>query len=153
MANTYHQLYVQCVFAVKYRNAVIDKWWRPQLMAVLGNLIKETGCHNLIVNGVDDHVHCFFRLIPNIEVSEVMQSVKAKSSKWVNESGLLRERFEWQRGFGAFSYSPWDKDKIFHYVENQEKHHAKQNFKDEYLETLRKHEVEFDEQYIFEELI
>ena len=101
MANTYHQLYIQCVFAVKYRNAVIDKSWRPQLMAVMGNLINETGCHHLIVNGVEDHVHCFFKLMPNIEISDVMQSVKAKSSKWVNESGLLSERFEWQRGFGA----------------------------------------------------
>jgi REP element-mobilizing transposase RayT len=153
MANTYHQLYIQCVFAVKYRNAVIDKSWRPQLMAVLGNLINETGCHNLIVNGVEDHVHCFFRLLPNIEVSEVMQSVKAKSSKWVNESGLLNERFEWQRGFGAFTYSPWDQDMIFNYVKGQEKHHDKQDFKTEYLDTLQKHEVEFDESYIFEELI
>ena len=153
MANTFHQLYIQCVFAVKYRNAVIDKSWRPQLMAVMGNLINETGCHNLIVNGVEDHVHCFFRLLPNLEISEVMQSVKAKSSKWVNESGLLQERFEWQRGFGAFTYSPWDKDMIFNYVKGQEKHHAKQNFKAEYLETLQKHEVEFDEAYIFEELI
>ena len=75
--------------------------------------------------------------MPNIEVSNVMQSVKAKSSKWVNESGLLRERFEWQRGYGAFSYSPWDKDMIFRYVQNQGKHHAKQDFKTEYLETLQ----------------
>ena len=153
MANTYHQLYIQCVFAVKYRNAVIEKSWRPQLMAVLGNLINETGCQNMIVNGVEDHVHCFFKLMPNIDVSDVMQSVKAKSSKWVNESGLLPERFEWQRGYGAFYYSPWDKDMIFNYVKGQEKHHANQNFKDEYLDTLRKHEVEFDEHYIFEELI
>ena len=122
-------------------------------MAVLGNLINETGCQNLIVNGVEGHVHYFFKLIPNAEVSDVMQSVKAKSSKWMNESGLLRERFEWQRGFSAFSYSRWDKDMIFHYVENQEKHHDKQNFKNEYIETLRKHEVKFDESYIFEELI
>ncbi|MEI6753097.1 MAG: IS200/IS605 family transposase [Paludibacter sp.] len=153
MANTYHKLYIQCVFAVKYRNAVIDKSWRLQLMAVLGNLINETGCHNLIVNGVEDHVHCFFKLLPNLEISEVMQSVKAKSSKWVNESGLLSERFEWQRGFGAFTYSPWDKDMIFNYVKGQEKHHDKQDFKTEYLETLQKHEVEFDENYIFEELV
>lgn len=152
MGNTYHKMYIQCVFAVKYRNATIDKSWRAQLMAVLGNLINETGCHNLIVNGVDDHVHCFFVLIPTIEVSEVMQSVKAKSSKWVNESGLLRERFEWQRGYGAFSYSTWDKDMIFNYIENQEKHHAKQNFKAEYIQTLEKHEVEYEESFIFEEL-
>src|SRR5665647_34164 len=72
MANTYHKMYIQCVFAVKYRNAVIDKSWRPQLMAVFGNLINETGCQNLIVNGIEDHVHCFFKLMPNIEVSNIM---------------------------------------------------------------------------------
>ncbi len=153
MSNTYHKMYIQCVFAVKYRNAVIDKVWRSELMAVIGNLVNETGCHHIIANGVEDHVHCFFKLIPNIEVSEVMQRVKAKSSKWINESGFLQERFEWQRGFGAFSYSPWDKDLIYHYVKNQENHHATENFSTEYTAILQKHEVEFDEAYIFEELI
>ncbi|MFZ4726479.1 MAG: IS200/IS605 family transposase, partial [Paludibacter sp.] len=153
MSNTYHKMYIQCVFAVKYRNAVINKSWRSELMAVMGNLVNETGCHNLIVNGVEDHVHCFFGLIPNIEVSEVMQRVKAKSSKWVNESGILQERFEWQRGFGAFSYSPWDKDMIFNYVKNQEIHHTTDNFRKEYTDLLKKHEVEFDEAYIFDDLI
>jgi putative transposase len=94
MPNTYSQLYIQVVFAVKYRNAVIDKTWRADLMAVIGNLINETGCKTIIVNGVEDHVHCFFSLKPSISISDVMQSVKAKSSKWVNESRLMINRFE-----------------------------------------------------------
>ena len=153
MANTFHKMYIQCVFAVKYRNAVIDKSWRPQLLSIVGNLINESGCKTINVNGIEDHIHCFFSLKPTLSVSDIMQSVKAKSSKWVNESGLLPQRFEWQVGFGAFSYSPWDVDMIFHYIENQEEHHSKQNFNKEYLEILQKHEVEFDENYIFEELI
>ena len=81
MGNTYHQMYIQAVFAVKYREAVIEKRWKPELLAVMGNLINETGCKNIIVNGVEDHVHCFFGLLPSCAVSDVMQSVKAKSSK------------------------------------------------------------------------
>lgn len=105
MANTYHQVYIQTVFAVKYRAAVIDKSWKLKLFAIIGNLINETGCKTIIVNGVEDHVHCFFSIKPSISISDVMKNAKAKSSKWLNESGLLRHRFEWQVGFGAFSYS------------------------------------------------
>ena len=84
MSNSYSQLYIQAVFAVKYRNAIIEKEWKSQLMAVIGNLINETGCKTIIVNGVEDHLHCFFILKPSISISDLMQSVKAKSSKWVN---------------------------------------------------------------------
>ena len=153
MANTYSQLYIQAVFAVKYRNSVIDKKWRTDLMAVIGNLINETGCKTLIVNGVEDHVHCFFGLKPSISISDVMQSVKAKSSKWVNESNLIGNRFEWQRGFGAFSYSKSAVDNVYKYIQNQEEHHKKQSFREEYIEFLNKFEVEYDEKYIFEDLI
>ena len=153
MANTYHQMYIQAVFAVKYRNAVIAKEWKRELMAVIGNLIRETGCKTILVNGVEDHVHCFFGLKPTLAVSDIMQNAKAKSSKWVNENGLLRHRFEWQVGFGAFSYSHSHIDAVFHYIENQERHHNTQTFKEEYLEILQKFEVEFDTEYLFDDLI
>jgi len=95
MANTYHQIYIQAVFGVKYSNATIDKKWKHDLLAVIGNLINETGCKNYIVNGVEDHVHCFFGLKPSVMLADVMQSVKAKSSKWLNEGDLITNRFEW----------------------------------------------------------
>ena len=88
MANTYHQIYLQIVFAVKYRNAVIDKKWASQLFGVIGNLINETNCKTIIVNGVEDHVHCFLGLKPVVSVSELMKTVKAKSSKYVNDNSL-----------------------------------------------------------------
>ena len=78
MGNTYHKMHVQCVFAVKYRNAIIEKEWKPQLLSVIGNLINETGCKTIIVNGMEDHVHCFFGITPPLNVSDIMQSVKAK---------------------------------------------------------------------------
>lgn len=153
MANTYHQMYIQTVFAVKYRDAVIGREWKPDLLAVIGNLINESGCKTIIVNGVEDHVHCFLGLKPNVAVSDVMQVAKAKSSKWINENALLKHRFEWQRGFGCFSYSRSHIDAVYNYIQNQEKHHHKQTFREEYIEFLKKFEIDFDENYIFNNLI
>jgi len=153
MANTYHQIYLQTVFAVKYRNAVISKDWKSKLFGVIGNLINETNCKTIIVNGVEDHVHCFLGLKPVVSVSELMKTVKAKSSKYINDHQLTAERFEWQEGYGVFSYSQSQVDKVYRYILNQEVHHRKQNFREEYLEFLKNFKIEYDEQYIFQELI
>ncbi|HEX3165901.1 MAG TPA: IS200/IS605 family transposase [Chitinophagaceae bacterium] len=153
MANTYHQIYLQTVFAVKYRNAVLDKAWRNKVQGVIGNLINETGCKTIVVNGVEDHMHCFLGLKPVVSVSELMKTVKAKSSKYINDHNLTKERFEWQEGYGVFSYRQRDVDQIYKYIQNQEIHHQKQTFKVEYLELLNEFETVYDEQYIFRELI
>ena len=131
MANTYHQIYLQTVFAVKYRNSVLHKSWRPRLQGVIGNLINETGCKTIIVNGVEDHMHCFLGLKPSISVSELMKTVKAKSSKYINDHSMTTKRFEWQRGFGVFSYRQRDIDMMFKYIQNQEEHHKKKTFHEE----------------------
>ncbi len=127
MANSYHQIYLQMVFAVKYRAAVIDKSWSSKLYAVIRNLINETNCKTIIVNGVEDHVHCFIGLKPVVSESELMKIVKAKSSKYINDHSLTSSRFEWQEGYGVFSYSQSQVDSVF--------------------------KIEYDEQYIFHELI
>jgi REP element-mobilizing transposase RayT len=116
MSNTYHQIYIHGVFAVKNRNALIGMSWKPKMMAVIGNLINETGSKNILVNGVEDHVHCLFELKPSISVSDVMKIAKSKSSKWVNENNLLQYHFEWQSGFGAFSYSHSQIDLLYKYI-------------------------------------
>ena len=152
MANTYHQIYLQAVFAVKYRAALLDKEWRSTVQGVIGNLINETGCKTIIVNGVEDHMHCFLGLKPAVSVSELMKTVKAKSSKYINDHSLTANRFEWQEGYGVFSYRQRDVDQIYKYVQNQEAHHAKQSFHEEYLELLKEFEIGYDEQYIFQEL-
>ena len=153
MANTYHQVYIQCVFAVKYRYAIIDKEWRPTLPGVIGNLINETGCKTIIVNGTEDHIHCFFGLKPVVSISELMKTVKAKSSKYINDHQLTKSRFEWQEGYGVFSYGHSQIDLVYKYIANQEEHHKQQTFREEYLEFLEKFEVPYDERYIFEEMI
>jgi len=153
MANTYHQIYLQTVFAVKYRNAVIKKEWRPKLLGVIGNLINETNCKTIIVNGVEDHVHCFLGLRPVVSISELMKTVKAKSSKYINDHSLTPVRFEWQEGYGVFSYSQKDVDAVYKYIQYQEEHHKIQTFNEEYLELLKEFKVEYDKQYIFQEMI
>jgi REP element-mobilizing transposase RayT len=153
MANTYHQIYIQTIFAVKYGEAVIEKKWSAELFGVVGNLISEANCKTIIVNGVEDHIHCFIGLRPVVSVSELMQTVKAKSSKYINDLSLTTKRFEWQEGYGVFSYSQSQVDKVYKYIQNQEEHHQKQTFRDEYLDFLKKFKVAYDEQYIFHDLI
>ena len=153
MANSYHQMYIQTVFAVKYRDAIIAKSWKEDLLQVIGNLINESGCKTLVVNGVEDHIHCFIGLIPSVSVSDVMQCTKVRSSKWINEKGLLKHRFEWQPGFGSFSYSGSHVDRVFRYIQNQERHHKQLTFRDEYIDMLIKHGVAYDERYIFQDLV
>ncbi len=153
MANTYHQMYLQIVFAVKYRKAVLQKAWSNEVFGVIGNLINEANCKTIIVNGVEDHVHCFVGQRPSVSVSDLMQKVKAKSSKYINEHSLTPEKFEWQEGYGVFSYHQSQLDTIYKYIQHQEAHHQKQSFKEEYLALLKEFEVIFDEQYIFSEMI
>ena len=153
MSNTYHQVYIQAVFAVKYREAIITSDCKSKILSVIGNLINETGCKTLIVDGTEDHVHCLFSLKPTISISELMKIVKGKSSKFINDHQLTKHKFEWQEGYGAFSYSKSHIDAVYKYIANQEEHHKNQNFKDEYISFLNKFNVKFDEKYIFEKLL
>ncbi len=153
MANTYHQIYLQVIFAVKYREAIIKKDWQPQLFAVIGNLINETSCKTIIVNGVEDHVHCFIGLKPVVSVSDLIRTIKSKSSKYINDNALTPQRFEWQEGYGVFSYSQSQVDSVYKYIQHQEEHHKKQTFKEEYIGFLQNFKVEYDEQYIFQDLV
>jgi len=152
MPNTYHQLYIQTVFPVKYRREQIHQDWKSDLQAVIGNLINDTGCKTLIVNGMKDHIHCFFGLKPSISISDVMKIAKAKSSKWIIDNGNTSTRFEWQKGYGCFSYSRSQVNGVYKYIKNQEKHHQKRSFMEEYIIMLEKFGVKYDRRYIFKEL-
>ncbi len=153
MANTYHQLYVQTVFAVKYRATVLKPEWRKEFFSVIGNQMNETGCKNFIVNGVEDHVHCFFRLLPSLAISDVMQKIKPNSSGWLNKQNLMKHHFAWQSGYGAFSYSRSHLNNVYQYILNQETHHKKITFRSEYVELLKSFALEYDEKYLFHDLI
>ena len=153
MANTYTQLIIHGVFAVKNRNAVIAKDWQDELFGYIGASLNEMGHRNILVNGVADHVHILFGMKPTLSLSGTMRDVKANASKWLNESGKLKNRFEWQIGFGGFSVSKTHVDAVFNYIKTQEEHHRKVTFREEYLTLLKKNDVVFEEKWIFDDLL
>jgi REP element-mobilizing transposase RayT len=153
MAGTFSQIHIQTVFAVKYRESLLLPSFRQNLFGYIGQTINDLGNKTLIINGVGDHVHCFFGLRPAQSLSKVMQEVKANSSRWINEQRFLKCRFEWQEGFGAFSYSKSQVEAVCLYIKNQEEHHRNKTFREEYLAMLNAFEVDYDERYIFKEPI
>ena len=150
MANTYSQVSIHAVFAVKHQSSYIAKVWRHELHSYISGIITNEGAKSLAVGGWLDHVHIFFGMPVTTCLSDLMQSVKANSSRWINERGFLPQKFQWQSGYGAFSYSRSQRSNMINYINNQEHHHSKISFKQEYYEMLQKFEVSFDEKYLFE---
>ena len=152
MANTYTQLYIHLVFVVKYRAAVILPEWENQLYKYITGIVQNNGHKMLAINGVEDHVHLFIGLNPKQSISDLMRLVKGDSSEFINKQKFTKTMFRWQEGYGAFSNSNSQIDNVIKYVKNQKERHKKQSFKDEYLDTLKKLQIEFDEKYVFQEL-
>lgn len=153
MANTYTQLIIHAVFAVKYRQRLINKAWKQELYGFMGAIINNMGHKTLAINGIEDHVHILFGMKPTLTISDTMRNIKANSSKWLNESEKLETRFAWQDGYAAFSVSRTHLDAVYQYIANQEIHHQKTTFREEYIMLLEKNEVNFEEQWIFEDLV
>lgn len=150
MANTYTQITIQIVFAVKGRENFIKPVFKDELFKYMAGIFRNKRQKLLCINGMPDHVHILIGLEPTMALSDLMRDVKANSSRFVNEQRWLPWRFEWQNGFGAFSYSRSQRPAVIRYIEQQERHHAKRSFQDEYLEMLKKFEVEYDAKYVFE---
>lgn len=153
MANTYTQIHIQFVFSVKYREGVIGSSWKEELYKYISGIIKSNNHKLLAINGMPDHLHIFIGIRPTQSISDLMQDVKGNSSKWINEKKFLKSKFEWQEGYGAFSYSKSQVNNVIDYIKNQETHHKTKSFKEEYIEFLKIFEIDFDEKYIFKELI
>lgn len=151
MPKTYCKIHLQVIFAVKYRQALIGRSWSQKFFSVIAQLFWEAGVRVIIVNGVSDHVHCLIRMGPTVTLSDVMKSVKAKSSKYVNDHGLTPVRFEWQVGFAAFSYHFEQVDRVWRYIENQESHHGVRSFPQEYRSLLKELGVADSEVDIFDD--
>jgi len=149
MANTYTQIYIQFVFAVKNREALIDSSWKESLHKYITGIFQNNKHKMIQINSVADHIHLFVGIKPDQCISALIQNVKTESSKWINENQLTHKKFEWQRGFGAFSYSKKDIKTVINYIINQEAHHSKTKFTDEYREYLNEYKIEWDEKYIF----
>lgn len=149
MANTYTQINIHCVFAVKGRENIITKNFRDDLHRYISGILKNDNAFPLAVGGWLNHVHVFFELHPESKISDLMRMTKSTSSKWINDNKLVKGKFQWQEGYGGFSYSRSQRNDVIKYIMNQEAHHKGQTFKEEYLGLLKKFEIDFDEQYVF----
>jgi REP element-mobilizing transposase RayT len=150
MANTYTQMYVQIVFAVLGRTNVIRETNREELEKYICGIISNKKCKPLAIWCNPDHAHVFVGLHPTISVSDLTRDIKSSSSIFINDKKFTSGKFSWQDGFGAFTYSKSQIDGVVKYILNQPVHHIKKTFKEEYLEILRKNEIEYDERYLFE---
>jgi putative transposase len=149
MANTYTQIQIHAVYAVKHRKALIHKKWQTELHQYTTGIITNQGHKLLAVNSVHDHLHLLIGMRPVQSLSDLMEEVKGSSSKWINEKGLTSHHFNWQAGFGAFSISSTSVPSVAGYIMNQEEHHKKKSFREEYLELLKEYDIDFNERYIF----
>ncbi len=152
MANSYTQIHIQFVFAVKYRAALMHHSWKEKLHQYITGIFQENKHKMLQVNSMPDHIHIFIGMRPHQSVSSLMQNVKTESSKWIKAQNFCSSPFAWQEGYGAFSYAKSQVADVIRYIQNQEIHHRKETFLDEYRKFLTAFEIGWDELYIFKEL-
>ena len=143
------EAYFHLVWATKGRDPILDSKLEPAVYHCIQQEAQGLGCTVLALNGMPDHVHILIGLKPNIALSDLVKDVKVASSRLVNDKRWVRGRFNWQEGFGAFSCSHSHLSKVASYIENQERHHARRSFRDEYLSMLRSFQIEHDDRYLF----
>ncbi|HMT69175.1 MAG TPA: IS200/IS605 family transposase [Saprospiraceae bacterium] len=146
--STYTQILYQIVFGTKYREKVLLKDGRDELFKYITDLIKNKNCHLYIINGVENHIHIVTHLHPTVSLSSLVKDIKLASSIYIKENNLFKDFINWQEGYGAFTYSIKEKDRLIEYVKNQEEHQRKKSFREEYVKLLDEHGIEFDEKYL-----
>jgi len=149
MANTYTQIYLQIVFVVKGRQNLISEKNREELQKFITGIVENRGQKLIAIYCMPDHTHVLVGFKPSLSISDLVRDIKAGSSKFINEQNWIQGKFNWQEGFGAFSYGKWDLDNVVKYILNQKEHHTKKRFKEEYLELLKEFDVSYDEKYLF----
>lgn len=150
MANTYTQFYVHLVFSPKNKNALIKKTWKESLEKYITGIVQKNGHKMLAIGSMPDHIHIFIGYNVNQLIPDLVEKIKTSSNAWIKENCLSKFKFEWQRGYGAFSHSRSQLDSVVNYVLNQENHHQKKTFKEEYLEILRRNDIKYEDEYLFE---
>lgn len=150
MPNTYSQLLIQVVFAVKYRRNLIPESQREAIEKYICGIISNKKCKPLAIYCNPDHVHIIIGLSPDISTSNLVRDIKSKSTKWINEKDLCKQKFAWQTGFGAFSYSQSALKNVVKYILNQPYHHRNRTFESEYVELLNRFEINYQDQFLFE---
>ncbi|MFQ6606758.1 MAG: IS200/IS605 family transposase [Fidelibacterota bacterium] len=152
MANTFTQIYLQFVFAVQNRMSLIRSEWKDELYKYITGIVQNNQHKLIAINGMPDHLHVFIGYKPHQLIPDLLQDIKGSSSKWINEKHFIRGKFRWQAGYGAFSYSHSQIERVAKYIVNQEKHHRKRTFKEEYDELLRRFAVKYDARYVFKDI-
>jgi putative transposase len=150
MSSTYSQIYIQIVFAVKGRQSLIQHSWEEELYKYITGIVQNKGQKMLAINGMPNHVHILISMKPSCNLSDLVREIKKASNSFINEKKFCQFKFEWQEGYGAFSYSHSALDKVINYIANQKEHHRKKSFQEEYVDFLKKFEVEYKEEYLFE---
>ena len=150
MSNTYSKIYIHLVFAVKNREALINKKWKEELNKYIHGIVSNKKQKCLIVNGVEDHIHLLIGIRPSICIADLVRDIKASSSDFINERRLTKKPFYWQNGYGAFSHSANDINAVYNYISHQEEHHNGQSFQNEFLDILNQNEINYESQYLFE---
>ena len=148
--STYSQIYIQIVFAVKNRQALIANSWEDELYKYITGIVQNKGQKMLAINGMPDHIHIFIGMKPSCCLSDLVREIKKSSNSFVKEKEFSKYKFEWQEGFGAFSYSHSSLDNVIGYIKNQKEHHKRRSFKEEYIDFLEKFQIEFKDEYLFE---
>jgi REP element-mobilizing transposase RayT len=149
MANTYTQLYIHLIFAVEHRDRLIHSSFKEELQKYITGLIQNKGNKLLAINLMPDHSHIFFGLNPINAISDLAGVMKKSSTDFINDKRWLRGKFNWQEGYGAFSYSHSHIDRVIKYIVNQEKHHKKKTFREEYLKVLKSFNIMYNDMYVF----
>ena len=150
MANTYTQFYVHLVFAVKNRNALIKKPWKHDLEKYITGIVQNHKHKLLAIYAMPDHIHIFIGYNVNHLIPDLVEEIKTSSNRWIKTNNLSKFRFEWQKGYGAFSHSQSQIDTVVKYIVNQETHHKKKDFKTEYIEILKKNDIRYNDDYLFD---
>lgn len=149
MAGTFSQIYIQIVFAVQNRESVIHSSWEEELYKYISGIVRNKEQKMLAINGMSDHIHFFIGMKPSCCLSNLIREVKKSSNDFITEKKFSKYKFNWQEGYGAFSYSHSQIDSVVKYIMNQKEHHRKLTFREEYLDFLKKFEIEFKEDYLF----
>jgi putative transposase len=150
MPSTYSQIYIHIVFAVKGRDSIIANTWEERLYQYITGIVQNKGQKMLAINGVSKHIHFLIGMKPSCCLSDLVREIKKSTNEFIKENKFTKFKFNWQEGFGAFSYSCSQIDNVVKYILNQKEHHRKKTFKEEYIEFLQKFNVEYEEQYLFD---
>ena len=150
MPGTFSQIYIQVVFAVKGRESLIQSSWEEKLYKYITGIVQNKEQKMLAINGMPDHIHFLIGMKPSCGLSDLVREIKKSSNEFIKEQKLCEHKFNWQEGYGAFSYSHSNLNNVIAYIMNQKEHHRKKTFKEEYVELLQKFEIEHKPEYLFD---